>query len=407
MLSLLIGVLFSGWAAAAPAGFVKTTIPLGGPPVGMAFDATGVLWALEGAEFGSNQATLRAILADGTWGPNFNVTGDDASNFFVGGMAYDPMGDRFLITDNTADGRLYAVDKSGNRTTLANNLSYIAGVAVRETGEIFVTTSEGFGAGTVLQIDRVSGSKSIVLSGLDYGADLTFDANGHLLVQDASSFTYLGRIQRLPIVETPGGLQFGTTTLVVEGLNASYGMAFDSEQDLFATGAGGLYRITVSPPGEMLFYTDGSTAPISTAIAFHAGTAPFEPFAGPHGGRLAINADFGYVKNDLFVTLLTPAAPGDYDGSGTVDAGDYLLWKAAYGASDLAADGNRDGRVDAADYVVWRTHQASPGGSGVFASVVPEPRVSQLSCLEILVFFLVWGRVRPTVVHIFGGTANG
>lgn len=406
-LSLWIVALYGGLALAAPPGFVKTTIPLEGPPVGLAFDAAGVLWALEGAPFGSNRATMRAILADGTQGPSFSVTGDDPNNFFVGDMVYDSIGDRFLITDNTADGRLYVVDKWGNRTTLATNMAYLAGVAVRHTGEIFVTTADGFGAGTVLQIDRDNGAKSVVFTGLDYGADLTFDASGHLLVQDVSSVTFLGRIQRLPIVETPGGLQFGPAMPLAENLNASYGMALDSEQELFATGAGGLYRISESPPGETLFYTDGSIAPIATAIAFHAGAAPFEPFAGPYGGRMAINADFGYVKNDLFVTLLTPAIPGDYDGSGTVDAADYLVWKSAYGSPDATADGNRDGRVDAADYVVWRVHLAPSRSSVGAASVVPEPSVLQLSGFVMVASFFVLGRVRPVVFPFLGGTANG
>jgi hypothetical protein len=382
------------WGA-VPAGFIKQTIPLNAPPVGLAFDADGVLYALEGAEFGSNQATLRAFLPDGTDAGSFPIVGDDPFSFYIGGMAYDPVGDRLLITDNTAEGKLLVVDKLGNVTTVASDIPYIAGVAVRDTGEIFVSTAGGFGAGTV----RIIGTTTPVLTGLDYGADLAFDASGNLFVQDANSITLRGRIQRLPIV--------GPATLLAEDLAAGYGIVFDSEGDLFTTGAGGLYRIDESPPGESLFYTDGSSEPIATAIAFHAGTAPFEPFAGPGGGRLAINADFGYVKNDLFVTLLTPAVPGDYDGNGTVDAVDYLVWKAAYGTDDPAADGNLDGVVDAADYTVWRNHLASSLGSAGATSIVPEPSPVQLSVLAIAAFVFLLGRIRPAVSHFLGGTAHG
>ena len=154
---------------------MKSTIPLAAPPVGLAFDADGVLYALEGAAFGDNEATLRVIQPDGTFGGSFPVVGDDPSNFFVGGMAYDPVGDRLLVTDNTADGRLYAVDKAGAKQTIGMGIAGIAGVAVRSTGEIFVSTSPFGSNGAVLQVDRTTGVATPVLGGLGYGAGLAFD----------------------------------------------------------------------------------------------------------------------------------------------------------------------------------------------------------------------------------------
>src|SRR3954469_22159108 len=140
-LSLCIGWLMTSAAMATPPGFVKSTIPIAAPPVGLAFDSGGVLYAMEGASFGSNVATMRTILPNGSFGASFSVVGDDASNFFAGGMAYDPIGDRLLITDNTADGRVYAVEKSGAKQTLSTGLAGAAGVVARDSGEIFVTTS--------------------------------------------------------------------------------------------------------------------------------------------------------------------------------------------------------------------------------------------------------------------------
>src|SRR3954462_8343325 len=87
--------------ASAPPGSVKTTIPLNAPPVGLAFDSSGVLYVLESASFGSNEAMLRVFNQDGTSGGSHPVLGSDMNNFFVGGMAYDPVGDRLLVTDNT------------------------------------------------------------------------------------------------------------------------------------------------------------------------------------------------------------------------------------------------------------------------------------------------------------------
>lgn len=385
MLVCLIGGSVSGIATAAPAGFLKSTIPLNAPPAGLAFDADGVLFALESAEFGSNRATLRTILPDGTFGGSFEVCGDDApvcrddsSNFFVGGIAYDPWADRLLITDNTNDGRLYAVSTSGvkQEQPVATGIEAIAGVAVRGTGEIFVSTALGPGQGAVLQIDRTSGATSVVLSDLDYGAGLAFDAAGDLIVQDADATTFRGRLRRVPITETPGGLDFGTPIPLIDDMQSSAGVAVDSENDIFTTGSGGLFRIGGAPLMELPFDDNGNPFQFATAIAFDPGSLPFERFSGPDGGRLAYMADFGFAMQDLFVTMLTPARPGDYNADGSVDGDDYSAWSSAFASTtQLAADGNGDGMVDAADYVIWRRHSEAivTDSPGTRPLGVPEP----------------------------------
>jgi hypothetical protein len=363
-------------ATAAPPGFVKWSIPLSAPPVGLAFDSAGVLYALEGADFLTNVATLRTILSDGTFGGSFSVPGDDPTNLFVGSMAYDPWGDQLLISDNTADGRLYAVSNTGVKQTLATGIAAIAGVAVRGTGEIFVSTAIGPGQGAVLQIDRTSGATSVVLSDLDYGAGLAFDAAGDLIVQDADATTFRGRLRRVPITETPGGLDFGTPIPLIDDMQSSAGVAVDSENDIFTTGSGGLFRIGGAPLMELPFDDNGNPFQFATAIAFDPGSLPFERFSGPDGGRLAYMADFGFAMQDLFVTMLTPARPGDYNADGSVDGDDYSAWSSAFASTtQLAADGNGDGMVDAADYVIWRRHSEAivTDSPGTRPLGVPEP----------------------------------
>ncbi|TWU29518.1 hypothetical protein [Bythopirellula polymerisocia] len=306
-LILLIALLSSvNSVQALPEGYRKTMIELNSPPIGLAFDSSGILYAMEGAPFGTNAATIRVNHPDGSFGMDLPIAGDDENNFFIGGMTYDPIADGLLVTDNTADGRIYSLSKTGTKGLLASGIPAIAGVAVRSTGEIFVSSALGDNLGQVFQIDRVSGTATPVVSGIDYGAGLAFDTNGDLLLQDADATTFAGRIQRLPIFENGGGLTFGSLTPLIDGMQSSAGIAFDSEGDLFSTGPGGLFAIAGEPLAETLFDSDGDPSQYATAIAFSAGTAPFEPFAGPDGGRMAFMANFGFSTQDTFITIIEP-----------------------------------------------------------------------------------------------------
>lgn len=63
--------------------------------------------------------------------------------------------------------------------------------------------------------------------------------------------------------------------------------------------------------------------------------------------------------------------PGDYDGSGTVDQGDYDKWKQDFGTAgeNLPSDGNSDGVVNLADYSVWRDNLGATNSPQVSAVI--------------------------------------
>jgi sugar lactone lactonase YvrE len=379
---LCFGVLVCDQLVARPVGFTKTTVELNAPPVGVAFDNDGVLFALEGAPFNSNVARLRKLLPSGMFDAGVTILGDDLDNFFVGSMTYDPVGERLLISDNTADGRLYAVDAAGNQQTIATGIPGIAGVAVRDSGEIFVSTAPFGSAGAVLQVDRTTSATTPVLEGLGFGAGLAFDPDGNLIVQDADSATFQGRLQRLPMVDGPGGLEIGTAEPILGGMQSGAGVTVDSEGGIFTTGNGGLYQLAGDPVVETAFDDNDSPSQFATAIAFNAGSTSFEAFSGPTGGQLAYMADFGFGNEDSFVTLLTPSKLGDYDGDGEVDSDDHSLWAQTFAeGAGQHADGNLDGTVDAADYVAWRKFAEGMGSAHSVAGAgsVPEPTVSWLA----------------------------
>jgi hypothetical protein len=392
---MALGLLFTSNAFATPLGFVKTTIPLNAPPVGLAFDAGGTLFALEGAPFGDNEATLRVFPSNGSIGPSFTIAGDDASNFFVGGMTYDQVGSRVLVTDNTADGRLYAIDSLGMKHTIAMNVAGVADVAVRSTGQIFVSTAPFGAPGQVLQVDRTTGAATPVMGGLGYGAGVAFDVAGNLIVQDANTTTFAGRLQRLPMTGTSTELTIGLPEPLLDGMQSSAGLEIAGGV-MYSTGSGGLYRVGGMPLAETPFDSNGSMSQFATAMAFDPGSEPFDGFLGPAGGRLAYMADFGFGSQNSFVTVLSPARPGDYNGDGSVTAADYEVWRGAYGTTDAAADGTRDGAVDAADFVLWRKN-LTPAQGAVPGASVPEPAAAVL--LLSLLLLAIGLRRRPCPIQ--------
>lgn len=74
---------------------------------------------------------------------------------------------------------------------------------------------------------------------------------------------------------------------------------------------------------------------------------------------------------------------GDYNFDGMVDAADYELWRAQYGATspqpvDIGdADGNGDGIVNLADYTVWRDHLMTTTATP--ANVIPTPEPNSVA----------------------------
>lgn len=105
-------------------------------------------------------------------------------------------------------------------------------------------------------------------------------------------------------------------------------------------------------------------------------------------------ADENYsFRGIAFVPSSEVSLPGDYNGDGFVNAGDYTIWRDTFGqtGTGLAADGNGSGSIDAGDYDVWK--QGFGGGSGAAAlgsSAIPEPHL--LTLVLTIVPALCWTR---------------
>jgi hypothetical protein len=81
---------------------------------------------------------------------------------------------------------------------------------------------------------------------------------------------------------------------------------------------------------------------------------------------------------------LVPILPGDYNGDGRVDAGDYVRWRNSLGDADesniqYSGDG---GGVTIDDYAWWKLHygnNAGEAGGGSLSAATPEPSTLLMS----------------------------
>lgn len=121
------------------------------------------------------------------------------------------------------------------------------------------------------------------------------------------------------------------------------------------------YPLTMSASaGTIYFTTDGVTDPRAVGGGINP-SAEVKTYT----GAVAINGTptimarlrttTGQWSGLVKATFSTFVVPGDYNGSASVDATDYNVWRTNFDStSSLAADGNGNGTVDAADYVLWR-----------------------------------------------------
>ena len=79
-------------------------------------------------------------------------------------------------------------------------------------------------------------------------------------------------------------------------------------------------------------------------------------------------------------SAVAPSVLGDYNGNGTVDAADYVVWR---NGGPLQNEGMTPGNVTADDYTFWRSRfgmsaAAGSARSAFVASAVPEPSAALL-----------------------------
>jgi hypothetical protein len=128
----------------------------------------------------------------------------------------------------------------------------------------------------------------------------------------------------------------------------------------------------------------GTTAPQGVYLiswqARSAGFATSDPFFFVHRTPAISDATrdvaVEWVEANIEMLISPPQLTGDYNGDGSVNAADYVVWRKTLGQSgtDLPADGNGDEQITDEDYTVWRENFGASGSSmGAGSASVPEP----------------------------------
>jgi sugar lactone lactonase YvrE len=307
-------------------------------PSGLAFDATGNLYASD-----PNRDTIHKITPAGVVTLFKNLP----SMSFPTGMTFDTSGN--LYVGNSAAHQINRISPAG-----ALSLFATVPVGIGAEGLAFDATSNLYAAGND-QVVKISPAGTVSLfANLPSGSTpfgLAFDDIGNLYVADLLA----DAIRKI----TVGGSVSTFATLATN--TQPVGLAFDSQGNLYEAGVlGQVHKIT--PNGAVsLFASDFNESFLHIAMTDDSGQ------------RLALPP----------ATLF-----GDYNRDGTVDAADYVVWRKGVGTV-----------YNEADYQIWRGSfgESRIGGSGSTASLVnpavPEPSALLLLALAAPLLCLRRGRV--------------
>jgi hypothetical protein len=192
--------------------------------------------------------------------------------------------------------------------------------------------------------------------GAGQGAALSFDVGSQVLPASSSGATGTYDDADGMQVTPAGRYSFSMEVARIEsGLTVSYSMVQVDAANL-PTGA----------------YAHAGTAIDTSPTSWTFDKLGLMLYGSAYTGTIIVD-DIRVAATDVVPT------PGDYNGNGSVDAGDYLVWRMSVGqtGSRLVADGFHDGVIDRRDYDVWRAHFGAVSGDlreGMPSGpAVPEP----------------------------------
>ncbi len=172
-----------------------------------------------------------------------------------------------------------------------------------------------------------------------------------------------------------GGYYDGTADSTIKS-------AGDFEMSRLATGQYKLSIPDATPETGVLLLSvahrataSGVTAPDDNILTYEAGddgSFLVNSYDLPGLGLQDTKFTWAYISFD---DPLAPRLAADFNGDGSIDGGDFLVWQRSLGSvgENLPADADGDGRVDGADLALWRQSFGQSQAAEPSARIVPEP----------------------------------
>jgi hypothetical protein len=289
--------------------------------------------------------------------PSFTLSGssvqsnEDAGAVTINGFATSIARGPASATDEATQGLTFAVNVTGT----TGNLSFTAAPSINATTGALTFTLSGNTDGTA--------TVQVVLQ--DDGSGTPPNVNSSA----AQNFTI-----EVAAVNDEQVLAANTGLTLNRGSSALITTSMLETTDIDDAPADLVYTVTTAPTHGTLLVS-GSPVSQFTQQQLSAGLVSYQ-----HDGTATLSDSFGFTVDDgegtsspgTFSISVSPFA-GDYNGDGTVGAGDYVLWRKTLSTPAspqyAGADGDGSGTIDAPDYTVWRENFGdvlTPGaGSGM------------------------------------------
>lgn len=310
--------------------------------------------------------------------PTFGTTGSGTKTFTLTGTNTGPNTIAGVITNNSG-ANTTAVSKTNNGTWVLTGASTYSGGTQINGGTLRINNTSGSGTG--LGQVTVNNGGTLAGTGSASGAT-TVNSGGTLSPGTPETNNGIGTLTIANTLTLSGGtvLNFdlgGSGHDLISGIT-NLSLPASGTVTVNLANVGGL---AAGAPFPIIDYSGSLSGAFSTLTLTNQ----------PAGFTYALINDTSNTSIDLQVSAT--GLPGDFNSDGTVDAGDYLLWRKNNNTSNPLPNDNGLGvPITAAHYNLWRANFGRPpgSGSGLSASAVPEPA----SCLLWLAGLSVVGGLR-------------
>lgn len=190
------------------------------------------------------------------------------------------------------------------------------------------------------------------------------------------------------IVQTSNLSLTSTSTLLIEVGGTTVGSGYDQLQDAGLLTLGGTLQVSLingfTPAAGQSFDIANWSTLSGTFSSLNLPTL---------AGGLTWNTSQLYSSGVL--SVLSAGIPGDYDNNGTVDAGDYVVYRKYAGTTHTLPNDPTGGSIGLTQYDTWRAHFGQVSGTGSGSSVVGNTAVPEPASTATVTVLVLASLARP------------